>query len=74
LATGMDPQLFMNYGMAGMILLVFFTLIREELRQLREALVELKDTISDMKETIAMNTKIIEILLQERGGKGEKKG
>jgi len=39
-----DISVFLNYGMAGLILLVFYMLWREELKSLKEAIVELKVT------------------------------
>lgn len=39
-----DVSVFLNYGIAGLILLVFYMLWREELKSLREAIIELKVT------------------------------
>ena len=39
-----DVSVFLNYGIAGLILLVFYMLWREELKSLREAIIELKMT------------------------------
>jgi len=39
-----DPNVFANYGMAGLILLVFYLLWRNELAQLRQAIENLRIT------------------------------
>ncbi len=43
-----DISIFVNYGMAGLILLVFYLLWRNELSQLREAIESLKATQEKM--------------------------
>ena len=39
-----DLGTFMNYGIAGLILIVFYLLFKNELRELREAIYQLKVT------------------------------
>jgi hypothetical protein len=39
-----DPTVFLNYGMAGLILLVFYLLFRNELASLKEAIENLRLT------------------------------
>ena len=39
-----DPTTFLNYGMAGLILLVFYLLFRNELASLKEAIDNLRLT------------------------------
>ena len=39
-----DPSVFLNYGMAGLILLVFYLLFRNELSKLNEAIDNLRVT------------------------------
>jgi hypothetical protein len=39
-----DPTTFLNYGMAGLILLVFYLLFRNELASLKEAIENLRIT------------------------------
>jgi len=39
-----DPTTFLNYGMAGLILLVFYLLFRNELSGLKEAIENLRTT------------------------------
>jgi hypothetical protein len=39
-----DPTIFLNYGMAGLILLVFYLLFRNELTKLNEAIDNLRVT------------------------------
>ena len=39
-----DPTTFLNYGMAGLILLVFYLLFRNELASLKEAIDNLRFT------------------------------
>jgi len=39
-----DLSVFMNYGIAGLILLVFYLLFKNELGRLREAIYQLKVT------------------------------
>jgi hypothetical protein len=39
-----DPTIFLNYGMAGLILLVFYLLFRNELASLKEAIENLRLT------------------------------
>jgi hypothetical protein len=39
-----DPTVFLNYGMAGLILLVFYLLFRNELSKLNEAIDNLRVT------------------------------
>jgi hypothetical protein len=39
-----DPTVFLNYGMAGLILLVFYLLFRNELTKLNEAIDNLRVT------------------------------
>jgi hypothetical protein len=39
-----DPTVFLNYGMAGLILLVFYLLFRNELASLKEAIENLRIT------------------------------
>jgi len=39
-----DPSVFLNYGMAGLILLVFYLLFRNELASLKEAIDNLRLT------------------------------
>jgi hypothetical protein len=39
-----DPTVFLNYGMAGLILLVFYLLFRNELAKLNESIDNLRIT------------------------------
>jgi hypothetical protein len=39
-----DPTTFLNYGMAGLILLVFYLLFRNELASLKDAIENLRTT------------------------------
>jgi hypothetical protein len=43
-AMEIDPSVFLNYGMAGLILLVFYLLFRNELSKLNEAIDNLRVT------------------------------
>jgi hypothetical protein len=43
-AMEIDPTTFLNYGMAGLILLVFYLLFRNELASLKEAIENLRLT------------------------------
>jgi hypothetical protein len=43
-AMEIDPTVFLNYGMAGLILLVFYLLFRNELASLKEAIENLRLT------------------------------
>jgi len=41
----MDISIFLNYGIAGLILYVFYKLITNELKELRKAIDKLRETI-----------------------------
>ena len=59
-----DVSVFLNYGVAGLILLVFYMLWREELRCLKEAIVELKVT---QEKLVTLLDIIMKKLLGEKG-------
>jgi prefoldin subunit 5 len=50
----------MNYGIAGLILLVFYMLFRNELSQLRASIEKLDDRIDDLGRRIERLATIIE--------------
>lgn len=55
---------FMNYGMAGLILFVFYKLVSNELSQLRDAIEKLDDRIDNLSRKIE---RLIAILDERRG-------
>ena len=52
--------IFMNYGIAGLILFVFYLLFRNELSQLRTSIEKLDERIDDLARRIERLTTIIE--------------
>ena len=56
----MDISVFLNYGIAGLILYVFYKLITNELRELRKAIEKLRETID--KQNILMEILKTELL------------
>jgi hypothetical protein len=60
-----DPTVFLNYGIAGLILLVFYLLFRNELTSLR-------DTINQLRVTQEKMITLLEVLIEKL--KGEKRG
>lgn len=55
---------FMNYGMAGLILFVFYKLVSNELSQLRNAIEKLDDKIDNLSRKIER----LIVILEERQG------
>jgi hypothetical protein len=65
----LDPTIFLNYGIAGLILLVFYLLFREYSKQLDE----LKDAIVQLKVTQEKLVTLLDVLLKKLLGEGENK-
>jgi len=65
----LDPTIFLNYGIAGLILLVFYLLFREYSKQLEE----LKDAIVQLKVTQEKLVTLLDVLLKKLLGEGENK-
>jgi hypothetical protein len=60
-----DLTVFLNYGIAGLILLVFYLLFKNELTSLR-------DTINQLRVTQEKMITLLEVLIEKL--KGEKRG
>jgi len=60
-----DPSVFLNYGIAGLILLVFYMLFRNELHDLKQAIMQLTMTVSSLKGVIDRHTALLELVLDE---------
>jgi len=65
----LDPTIFLNYGIAGLILLVFYLLFREYSKKLEE----LKDAIVQLKVTQEKLITLLDVLLKKLLGEGENK-
>jgi len=61
----MDATTFLNYGIAGLILYVFYRLIVNELSHLRETIERMNETVEKMNQTLEKHNMLLDQILKK---------